>query len=326
MTDITTGTAEISLRADAGLAAASRKAPRGGLRAPGERNPAAYWFLAPALALIFVFFFLPVVAALALSFTDFDIYAVGDLANTRWVGLRNYTQLLTTPLFWQALRNTFYFALVGGPLSIGVSLAAALLLNNKMVRFKGFFRTVYFAPFVTTLVAVAIVWRYLYHTRYGLLNYGLGALGMEPIDWLGDPRWAMPAIILMTVWKSFGYNMLIFIAGLQAIPEELYEAARIDGASAWQRFRHVTLPGLAPTLVFVTVITMIGFFQLFVEPYVMTMGGPLRSTTSVVLLMYEEGFRWWRMGQAAAVAFILFVVILAATLVQLALQKRAEAR
>jgi multiple sugar transport system permease protein len=329
MTDTTTGTAEISIRADAGLSAASSasagRAPRGGLRAPGERNPAAYAFLAPALILIFTFFFLPVVAALALSFTDFDIYAVGDLSNTRWVGLRNYTQLLTTPLFWQALRNTFYFALVGGPLSIGVSLAAALLLNQKMVRFKGLFRTIYFAPFVTTLVAVAIVWRYLYHTRYGLLNYALGTFGMEPIDWLGDPRWAMPAIILMTVWKSFGYNMLIFIAGLQAIPEELYEAARIDGASAWQRFRHVTLPGLAPTLVFVTVITMIGFFQLFVEPYVMTMGGPLRSTTSVVLLMYEEGFRWWRMGHAAAVAFILFVVILAATLLQLALQKRAEA-
>ncbi len=325
MTDTTTGTADISVRADAGLAAAQRPARRGGLRAPGERNPAAYAFLAPALVLIFVFFFLPVVAALVLSFTDFDIYAVGDLSNTRWVGLRNYTQLLTTPLFWQALRNTFYFAMVGGPLSIGVSLAAALLLNQKLVRFKGLFRTVYFAPFVTTLVAVAIVWRYLYHTRYGLLNYGLGALGLGPIDWLGDPRWAMPAIILMTVWKSFGYNMLIFIAGLQAIPEELYEAARIDGASAWQRFRHVTLPGLAPTLVFVSVITMIGFFQLFVEPYVMTMGGPLRSTTSVVLLMYEEGFRWWRMGYAAAVAFILFLVILAATLLQLALQKRGKA-
>lgn len=328
MTDTTTGTADISVRADAGLSAsapAAGRGPRGGLRAPGERNPAAYAFLAPALVLIFTFFFIPVVAALVLSFTDFDIYAVGDLANTRWVGLRNYTQLLTTPLFWQALRNTFYFALVGGPLSIGVSLGAALLLNQKMVRFKGLFRTIYFAPFVTTLVAVAIVWRYLYHTRYGLLNYALGAFGVESIDWLGDPRWAMPAIILMTVWKSFGYNMLIFIAGLQAIPEELYEAARIDGASAGQRFRHVTLPGLAPTLVFVTVITMIGFFQLFVEPYVMTMGGPLRSTTSVVLLMYEEGFRWWRMGHAAAVAFILFVVILAATLLQLAVQKRAEA-
>lgn len=296
------------------------RAPR--LRAPGERNPAAYVFLAPALVLIGVFFFLPVVAAFVLGFTDFDLYAVGDPSNARWVGLGNYRQLLSTPLFWQSLRNTFYFALVGGPLSIGVSLAAALLLNHRLVRFKGFFRTVYFAPFVTTLVAVAIVWRYLYHTKYGLLNYGLGAFGLGPVDWLGDPRWSMPAIILMTVWKGFGYNMLIFIAGLQAIPEELYEAARIDGAGAWQRFRHVTLPQLGPTLLFVTVITMIGFFQLFVEPYVMTQGGPLRSTTSVVLLMYEEGFRWWRMGYAASVAFVLFVIILGATLLQLRLGRR----
>jgi multiple sugar transport system permease protein len=322
MTDLTTGTAEIGARAEAGLVAAGETRRRGRFRAPSEDNPAAYLFLAPALILIGVFFFLPVLAALALSFTDFDIYAIGDLSNARFVGGRNYRQLLETPLFWQALRNTFYFALVGGPLSIAVSLSAALLLNAKLVRFKGFFRTVYFVPFVTTLVAVAIVWRYLYHTRYGLLNYALGFFGAGPVDWLGDPRWAMPAIILMTVWKSFGYNMLIFIAGLQAIPEELYEAAKIDGASALQRFRHVTVPQLGPTLVFVTVITMIGFFQLFVEPYVMTMGGPLRATTSVVLLMYEEGFRWWRLGFAAAVAFVLFAVILLATLVQLRLQRK----
>jgi multiple sugar transport system permease protein len=302
-----------------GAAAAPRRAPR--LRAPRERNPAAYGFLAPALILIGIFFFVPIAAALALSFTDFDLYAVADARNMRWVGLRNYRDLLHTPLFWQALRNTAYFALVGGPLSIAVSLGAALLLNQKLAPLRGLFRTVYFLPFVTTLVAVSIVWRYLYHTRYGLLNYALGAAGVDPIDWLGDPRWAMPAIILMTVWKSFGYNMLIFIAGLQAIPEELYEAARIDGAGAWQRFRHVTLPGLAPTMVFVTVITMIGFFQLFAEPYVMTLGGPLRSTTSVVLLMYEEGFRWWRMGYAAAVAFVLFAVILLATLLQLLVQR-----
>jgi multiple sugar transport system permease protein len=196
-----------------------------------------------------------------------------------------------------------------------------LLLNSKLVRFKGFFRTVYFTPFVTTLVAVAIVWRYLYHTRYGLFNYGLARLGIGPIDWLGDPHWAMPAIILMAVWKSFGYNMLIFIAGLQSIPAELYDAAEIDGAGAVRRFFNITLPMLAPTLVFVSVITMIGYFQLFAEPYVMTQGGPLRSTTSVVLLMYEEGFRWWRMGYAAAIAFVLFIVILLATLVQFRLQK-----
>lgn len=291
------------------------------LRIPSEANTAAWFFLAPSLALIGVFFFLPVVASLLLSVTDFDIYGIANPGNTRFVGLENYSRLLRTPDFWLALRNTFYFAFVGGPLTIAVSLGAALLLSSKLVRFKGVFRTIYFTPFVTTLVAVAIVWKYLYHTRYGLFNYALGAIGIGPIDWLGDPHWAMPSIILMAVWKSFGYNMLIFIAGLQAIPEDLYDAAEIDGASAVRRFFSITLPMLAPTLVFVSVITMIGYFQLFAEPYVMTQGGPLRSTTSVVLLMYEEGFRWWRMGNAAAIAFVLFIVILLATLVQFRLQK-----
>src|SRR4029079_3320241 len=291
------------------------------LSIPAEANTAAWFFLAPALLLIGVFFFLPVAASLLLSVTDFDIYGIANASNTRFVGLQNYVKLLHTPDFWKALKNTFYFAFVGGPLTIAVSLGAALLLNSKLVRFKGLFRTIYFTPFVTTLVAVAIVWRYVYHTRYGLFNYALGAVGIAPIDWLGDPHWAMPAIIVMAVWKSFGYNMLIFIAGLQAIPEELYDAAEIDGAGPFRRFFSITLPLLSPTLVFVGVITMIGYFQLFSEPYVMTQGGPLRSTTSVVLLMYEEGFRWWRMGFAASVAFGLFIVILIATLLQFRLQK-----
>lgn len=291
------------------------------LRIPSEANAAAWFFLAPALILISIFFFLPVTASLLLSVTDFDLYGIANIHNTRFVGFQNYSRLLGTPDFWAALRNTFYFAFVGGPLTIAVSLGAALLLSSKLVRFKGLFRTIYFTPFVTTLVAVSIVWKYLYHTRYGLFNYALGAIGVSPIDWLGDPHWAMPAIILMAVWKSFGYNMLIFIAGLQAIPEELYDAAELDGAGAVRKFFSITLPMLAPTLVFVGVITMIGYFQLFAEPYVMTSGGPLRSTTSVVLLMYEEGFRWWRMGFAAAIAFVLFIVILVATLLQFRLQK-----
>ena len=292
--------------------------------AVGEHNKAAYAFLLPALIVIGVFFLLPVLGALVLSVTDFDIYAVADASNARFVGLANYNRLLHTKDFWTALWNTLYFALVGGPLSIAASLAAALLLNNKLVRFRGFFRTAFFAPFVTTLVAVAIVWRYLYHPQYGLLNYVLGWFGVSPIDWLGNPHWAMPAIILMAVWKNFGYNMLIFLAGLQAIPGDLYEAAHLDGANARQRFWHVTLPMLGPTLVFVAVITMIGYFQLFAEPYVMTRGGPLRSTTSLVLLMYEEGFRWWRMGYAASLAFVLFAVILLATLLQTRLQRREK--
>jgi multiple sugar transport system permease protein len=277
-------------------------------------NP-AYWFIAPALAAIATFFFFPVAASVILSLTDFDIYAIASRTNLRVVGPGNYVQLLGDPLFWIALRNTAYFVLVGGPLSVAASLAAALLITAKLVRFKSVFRTIFFLPVVTTLVAVAVVWRYVYHPRFGLLNYGLSLCGIGPIDWLGDPRWAMPAIILMAVWKNFGFNMVIFIAGLQNIPERLYEAASIDGAGTWRQFHSVTLPMLAPTFLFVAVMTMIGYFQLFAEPYVMTEGGPSHSTLSIVLLMYQEGFRWWNMGYAAAIAFVLFAIVLAVTLV-----------
>jgi multiple sugar transport system permease protein len=286
------------------------------------RRTAGLWFVAPALALIAAFFAAPVLASLLLSFTDFDVYAVARPDRLRLVGLENYRRLLDDPRFWLAFRNTAYFVLVGGPLSIAVSLAAALLLDARLARFRGFFRSVLFLPVVTTLVAVAVVWRYLYHPRLGLLNHLLGYVGVDPIDWLGDPAWAMPAIILLAVWKNFGFNMVVFLAGLQSVPARLYEAARLDGAGAWQQFRRVTLPLLRPTLVFVTIITGIGYFQLFAEPYVMTQGGPAGATLSVVLLMYEEGFRWWNMGYGAAVAFVLFAVILALTLLQLMWQGR----
>jgi multiple sugar transport system permease protein len=287
-----------------------------------NRTMAGWWFVAPALAVIGVFFALPVCAALIVSFTDFDIYALADLRNLRFVGLRNYAQLLETPLFWHALGNTLYFVVVGVPLSIGASLGAALLLNSPLVRARSFFRTALFVPVVTTLVAVAVVWRYLLSTRYGLINYALGRLGIAPVDWLGDPNWAMPAIILFAVWKSFGYNMLILLAGLQSIPQELYEAARIDGATRIQQFRYITLPSLAPILLMVSILTIAGHFQLFAEPYVMTQGGPLQSTVSVLYFMYEEGFKWWNLGNASAVAFVLFLFIFAVTALQLRLAPR----
>jgi multiple sugar transport system permease protein len=291
-----------------------------------KHNWAAWAFVAPALAVIAVFFFLPVLAGFALSFTDFDIYALADIGNLRFIGFANYVELLQTPLFWQALGNTLYFVGVGVPLSIVVSLGMALLLNSRLARFKPFFRVALFAPVVTTLVAVAIVWRYLLHTRTGLINYGLGGFGLGPIDWLGDPNWAMPAIILFAVWKNFGYNMIIFVAGLQSIPEEHYEAARIDGASSWQQLRYITLPALAPVVLLVSVLTMAGYFQLFAEPYVMTQGGPLQSTVSVLYFMYEEGFKWWNLGFASSIAFILFVLMFAVTMLQLYLARpRAEA-
>jgi multiple sugar transport system permease protein len=285
-----------------------------------RQRRAAWVFLAPALVLIAVFFFVPILAGLVMSFTDFDLYAIGSPETVRFLGLRNYRQVLGDAEFWHAMRNTAYFVVVGGPLSVLASLGAALLVNAKLARWKGLFRTIYFMPVVTTMVAVAIVWRYLLHPRYGLINAGLAHAGLPAIDWLGDPHWAMPAIILLAVWKNFGYNMLIFIAGLQAIPEELHEAAELDGAGARARFLHITLPSLGPTFLFVGVMTMIGQFQIFAEPYVMTQGGPLRSTVTVVLLMYEQGFRWWRMGLATSMAFVLFLVTLLATGLQMRLQ------
>ncbi|WP_448099338.1 carbohydrate ABC transporter permease [Luteibacter yeojuensis] len=285
---------------------------------------AAWLFVTPALIILGLFFLLPVVAALLLSVTDYDLYALADIRNLRFVALQNYWSLLQRPLFWSALGHTVYFVVVGVPLSLIASLGAAMLLNSPLARFKPFFRTALFAPVVTTVVAVAVIWRYLFNTKYGLINYVLDSIGMPTVDWLGDPHWAMPTIILFAVWKNFGYNMIIFMAGLQAIPGDLYEAARIDGASAIAQFRHITLPMLKPTMVMVSILTVSGYFQLFAEPYVMTEGGPLQSTTSVLYLMYEEGFKWWNLGSASAVAFILFVIMFVVTAAMLRLSKQGE--
>ena len=283
---------------------------------------AGWLFVAPALTAIGVFFAVPVLAAFILSFTDFDIYALADLHNVRFVGFRNYIRLLETPLFWRALLNTLFFVVIGVPVSLGLSLGSALLLNSRLARLKGLFRTALFAPVVTTLVAVAVIWMYLLHTRYGLINYGLTLVGLPRIDWLGNPRWSMPAIALFSIWKGFGYNMVIFLAALQSIPNDLYEAARIDGANTTDQFRFVTLPSLAPTLLLVTILTVAGFFQMFAEPYVMTQGGPQQSTVSVLYFMYEEGFKWWNLGSASAVAFVLFFIMFLITRVQLMVTRR----
>lgn len=287
-----------------------------------NRQRVAWLFLTPALVVLGVFFLLPVLGALALSFTDYDLYALADPHNVRFVGLHNYWALLHRPEFWAALGHTIYFVVVGVPLSMAVSLGAALLLNSPLARARAFFRTALFAPVVTTVVAVAIVWRYLFNTRYGVVNALLEWFGLHPVDWLGDPHWAMPTIIAFAVWKNFGYNMIIFMAGLQAIPAELYEAARIDGASPWRQLRHITLPLLQPTLLMVAILTVSGYFQLFAEPYVITEGGPLQSTVSVLYLMYDEGFTWWNLGSASAVAFALFIVMFAVTALMLRLARR----
>lgn len=282
---------------------------------------AAWWLLSPALAAIGLFFAVPLFAALFLSLTDFDLYGIADLGTVRFVGLGNYADLLADARFWRAVRNTLVFALLGGPATIAAALFGAILVDSKLARAKGFFRTVYFAPVVTTLVAAAVVWRAFLHPTYGPVNRILGFLGLPAIDWLGDPRWATLAIVSLSVWRTFGYCLVIFVAGLQSIPPSLYEAARLEGAGACRLMTDITLPLLRPTTFFVAVITGVGLFQIFAEPYVITRGGPLEATTSLALLMYEQGFRWWSLGRAAAIAFLLFVLILAASALQVALRR-----
>lgn len=279
----------------------------------------------PALAAILLFFVLPAAASLFLSFTDFDIYALADIGNLRFVGLANYERLLENPLFWKAMTNTLLFVGIGTPFIVALSLFAAMLVNSRWLQWRPVWRVALFAPYVTTLVATAVVWRYLLHTRYGLLNYLLSFFGVPPIDWLGSPTASLPAILLFVGWKTFGYNMIIFLAALQTVPRELDEAARIDGAGWFTRLRHVTLPAIGPTLLLVSVLTVAGMFQLFAEPYVMTQGGPAQSTVTILYFMYEEGFKWWNLGSGAAVAFLLFLCILAVTLVQLRLARRSGA-
>ena len=290
-----------------------------------KERTAGWVFAGPALLAIGLFFVVPALASLVLSFTDFDIYALADRANLRFVGFGNYQALLQKPLFWKAMGNTLWFVAFGVPMIVAVSLAAALLVNSRMLKWRPVWRVALFAPFVTTLVATAVVWNYLLHTRYGLINYGLGKLGIDPVDWLGNPRTSLPAILLFVTWKTFGYNMVIFLAALQSVSGDLLDAARVDGASWWTRLRHVILPTIAPTVLLVSILTVAGMFQLFAEPYVMTQGGPEQSTVTVLYFMYEEGFKWWNLGSGAAVAFILFLCILVVTLLQLRVARRAGA-
>ena len=282
----------------------------------------AWLFTAPVLTVIVIVFILPAVLALALSFTDYSIYALADPGNVRFVGLGNFTDLLSTRLFWRALGNTAIFAGLGVPMAIGTSLVAALLLHDATVRWKPVWRVALFAPYVTSVVATAVVWRFLLNTRFGLINYALSQVGLAPVDWLGDPRASIPAILLFVTWKIFGYNMIVFTAALSTVPQHLMEAARLDGASRWQRFRDVTLPAIGPTLLLAAILSIAGFLQLFSEPYVVTMGGPAQSTVTMLYFMFDEGFKWWNLGQASAVALILFLLILAVTLMQARIGRR----
>lgn len=279
-------------------------------------------FLAPALILMMVFVVVPVAASFVISLTDFNIFALADWSNARFIGVDNYIRLFQDELFWKALGNTLYFVAVGVPLAVGLALILAMLLNSPLNRAKDLFRVGYYLPSITETVAIAVVWRWVLNPRYGILKRALEIFGLQSPNWLGDPRWAMPAIIMMAVWKGLGHNALIFLAGLQSIPSTVYEAAEIDGANGWEQFRFVTLPLLAPTTFFVAIMTLIGYLQLFAEPYTLTDGGPLDATLSIVLYMYRHGFKFFNLGYASAMAYVLFALIFVATLVSM--KSRAE--
>jgi multiple sugar transport system permease protein len=275
----------------------------------------AFAFLAPDLIGFLAFTLIPVVASLALSFVGWNL-----IRPPRWVGLQNYATAFGDPLFWKVAFNTTYYTLGSVPTGVALSLGLAVLLNQKL-RGVVLLRTLYFLPVVSSTVAVALVWRWLYEPDFGLVNFALSFFGVSPVGWLTTTEWAMPAVIVMSVWKGLGYNMVIFLAGLQGIPRHLHEAAAVDGATAWQRFWHVTLPLLAPTTFFVTVVAVIGSFQVFSQVYVMTGGGPAESTTTIVYYIYQKGFREFDMGYASALAWLLFAVIFAFTLLQFRLQR-----
>jgi multiple sugar transport system permease protein len=281
-------------------------------------------FVAPVLVVTLLVLVVPTVGAFLLSMTDFDIYALASLHNLRLTPFANYQALLGEPLFWRALANTALFTALGVPSAIGASLGAALLLDAGTAGWRPIWRVVLFAPYVSTLVASALVFRYLFNTRSGLLNYGLSFLGVAPVDWLGNPHTSIPAVVLFVVWKIFGYNMVIFSAALALVPQDLHEAARLDGAGAWARFRHVTLPAIGPTLLLAILQSVANFLQIFTEPYVMTHGGPAQSTITVLYFMFNEGFAWWNLGLASAVALVLFALILILTAAQVRLGRRHE--
>ncbi|PIU20312.1 MAG: hypothetical protein COT18_02935 [Elusimicrobia bacterium CG08_land_8_20_14_0_20_59_10] len=299
-----------------------RKGPR--TAAGGKYQPIAFLFLLPALLILAVFLFVPIAASFIASMTNWNMYGVNDWTRVVFVGLENYSGLFGDPVFLAGLRNTLVFAFLGVPISVTLSLAMALALNAQLLRAKAFFRVAYFIPVITTMVAVAIIWRWLYNPEFGLFNLALGYLGLPAQGWLSDRALALPSLILMAVWKGFGYNTIIFVAALQAIPDSLYESISLDGANGRQEFWYITLPMLRNTAFFVIVMTTIGYLQFFAEPYIMTGGGPLNSTMSVVLYMYQQGFKFYNLGYASAMAYVLFGLIFGFTMVQFRVQKKLE--
>jgi multiple sugar transport system permease protein len=299
-----------------------RRPPTTGLRGTLYRMRkewSAYLFLSPSIIHFIIFYLLTIGFSFYLSFHEWNILE----PEKPFVGLENYARMLSDRDFHTAVGNTLIYTAFTVPLTMFAGLSVALLLNNK-IRFRGLFRALYFLPNITPLVVSGIIWKWIYQGDYGLLNYYLLQLGLieRPLLWLSDPNLAMPAVIIMSVWGGAGYHMVIYLAGLQAVPEEFYDAAKVDGADSFQRFLYITAPLLTPTSMFLFITTAIASFQIFTQIYVMTNGGPLHRTTTIGYYLYERAFKFFDMGYAAAMSYALFAMILVFTLIQLRVMRR----
>jgi multiple sugar transport system permease protein len=287
-------------------------AGRSHARAEWRKALGAYAFLSPTLVVFCAFVLFPVVFSLYLSFHKWNMFS----SDTSYVGLDNYARILANPEFWSVLKNTLIYTLGTVPVNMALALLVAYYLNKKIAG-KKFLRAAFFTPVVISPVAAAVIWRWIYEPNFGLLNYMLSWFGVPSVNWLNDPTAAMSALIVMGVWKTFGVNMVLFAAGLAGIPEHYYEAAELDGAGRWARFWHITIPLLSPTTFFILVMAVIGSFQVFDLVYVLTSGGPLGATKVLVFYLYENAFKFFEMGYASAVAYLLFGIVFVLTMMQI---------
>lgn len=281
-----------------------------------------YLFLLPAYLIFAVFIFWPVVHSLYLSFFKYNIVTI---TSPQFVGLRNYLYLLKDEVFWISCKNTLFFVIGTVPVKMFLGLLAAMLLNRKDLKFKAFYRTCFYIPVVVSMVAISIVWMLLFNPGpNGVVNILLSKFGIQPLGWIADSKLALPTVMLLVIWKDLGYIMVIYLAGLMAIPDEIYEAVALDPVSSWQKFWYITWPLLKPTTIFILITQVIDSFQVFTPIYVMTEGGPGYSSTTIVNYLYDKGFREYEMGIACAVAYLLFVVLLVLTILQNKFSKAEE--
>lgn len=280
-----------------------------------------YLFVSPAMLLLIAFGILPILVAAVISTTNMNISAFANWNNVKFIGGANYVKLFADPAFWQALGNTGLFAIAGVPAIVVLSLAVALLLNRSQSRFFRSLRAFYFIPAITAIVAISLVWGYLYNTQFGLLNYLLSLVGIDQVQWLSNPTLAKFSVALVAVWRGTGLNIIIFLAALQGVPKEYLEAASLDGASEWRKTFSIVIPLLRFAIFFVVVTTTISWLQFFDEPFVLTDGGPLGATTSASIFLYKEGFRLNQFGYASAGSIVLFAIIAVITLIQLRLRR-----